>query len=117
METNRHFFYIDQHHYLQEMSELLTLVTQSYEALNIGQINNISELKFAIEHVEAIKKYALEMKNPDDVESLGLAASFFNNEEIDTFERMVSFFHKKKPGHDIPWNNFIVKNGHILLND
>lgn len=108
---------IDRPYYLREMSELLTLVVQSYEALNIGRIRAMSELRFAIEHVEDIKKQALEKKHPKDVESLGLAASLNHNEEIDTFERMISFFHKKKPGNEIPWNDFVVKSGYILVNE
>ncbi len=115
MDTNRNFLIADDYHYMREMSELLTLVAKSYEALNIGQINNMIELKFAIEHVEAIKKHALEVKSPEDIESLGLAASFFNHEEIETFERVVAFFHKKKPVYDVPWNRFIIQNGHILI--
>lgn len=119
MEALQNFFSFptSHYHYLRETYDLLTLVNQSYQALDIGHFQHISELQSAIEDVNAVKKRVLEKKWPSDIESLGLASSFSSTEEMDTFERMVSFFHKKKPANGIPWEIFAIEDGQLLVKD
>lgn len=119
MEAIQNFFSFPTSHYnyLRDTFDLLTLVNQSYQALDIGHFYHISELQSAIEDVNSVKKRVLEKKWPSDIESLGLAASFSSTEEVDTFERMVSFFHKKKPASGIPWEIFTIEDGQLLMKE
>ncbi len=119
MGTIQNFFSypINEYHQLREVFDLLTLVNQSYQALNIGNINDIPELRMAIEDVSSVKKQVMEKQYPADTESLGLAAALITTEEVDTYERMVSFFHKRKPSQGIPWERFAIKDGQLLLKE
>lgn len=119
MEATQNFFPFptDHYNYLRETYDLLTLVNQSYQALGIGQFHHIHELQLAIEDVSSVKKQVLEKHCPPDSESLGLAASITSTEEVDTFERMVYFFHKKKPSSGIPWEIFVIEGGELLMKD
>ncbi len=119
MNTTRDFFSYqsDYNNYLRETYDLLTLVNQSYQALGIGPLHSIFELQTAIDDTESVRKRVMEQHCPVDSESLGLAASFTSTEEMDTFVRMVSFFHKKKSSKGIPWQLFTVQQGELLFKE
>lgn len=102
-------------HQIQEAFDLLTLVNQSYQALNIGQLGNIDDLRRAVEDVESVKKLFMERNFPSDTESLGLASTITSSEELETYERMVSFFDKRKPEQGIKWEMFEMEEGSLNL--
>ncbi len=99
----------------QEAFDLLTLVNQSYQALNIGELCCIDDLRRAVEDVESVKKLFLEKNSPADTESLGLASTIASSEELETYIRMVSFFEKKKPERGINWEMFHLSEGVLRL--
>jgi len=105
----------EQENQTREAFDLLTLVNQSYRALDIGQLNNIDELRRALEDVDSVKKSFMESNFPSDTESLGLATTINSSEELETFERMVSFFEKRKPVQGISWEMFSIENGNLCL--
>lgn len=107
----------DYNNYLRETYDLLTLVNQSYQALGIGPLHSILDLQTAIADTETVRRRVMEQHCPADAESLGLAASFTSTEEMDTFVRMVSFFHKKKSAKGIPWQLFTVQQGELLFKE
>lgn len=100
---------------VREAFDLLTLVNQSYQALDIGQLGSIDELRRALEDVDSVRKSFMESNFPSDTESLGLASTITSSEELETFERMVSFFEKKKPAQGIFWEMFSLENGVLYL--
>lgn len=111
---------MEQSHYqqnrqMQEAFDLLTLVSQSYRALNIGELSNIEDLRRAVEDVESVKKLFLEKNYPADTESLGLASTIASSEELETYIRMVSFFEKRKPEQGIKWEMFEISEGMLNL--
>lgn len=106
---------IQQNRHIQEAFDLLTLVNQSYQALNIGELCCIDDLRRAIEDVESVKKLYLEKNSPTDTESLGLAATIASSEELETYIRMVSFFEKKLPEPGINWAMFALSEGVLRL--
>ncbi|MFP4089367.1 MAG: hypothetical protein ACLFUB_04690 [Cyclobacteriaceae bacterium] len=95
----------------RDIFDLLNLLNHSYHALGLGDLNDIHELKHALEDVEYVKKRYVEEHYPADTESLGLASTMTNSEELETFERMVSFFHKRTPASGIDWEMFTIKKG------
>lgn len=95
----------------RDIFDLLNLLNHSYHALGLGDLNDIHELKYALENVEYVRKRYVEEHFPADTESLGLASSMTNSEELETFERMVSFFHKRTPASGIEWDMFTIKKG------
>ena len=99
----------------QEAFDLLTLVNQSYQALNIGDLSNINDLRRAVEDVESVKKLFLEKNYPADTESLGLASTIASSEELETYIRMVSFFEKRRPEQGINWEMFEITEGMLNL--
>lgn len=99
----------------REIFDLLNLLNHSYHALDIDELNDIRELKYALENVEHVKKKYLEKHSPADSESLGLASTFAYHEELETFERMVSFFHKKLPSVQFCWDMFSIRKGVLSL--
>lgn len=99
----------------REAFDLLTLVNQSYQALNIGRLDSIEELRRAVEDVESVKKSFIEKNSPSDTDSFGLASTITSNEELDTYVRMVSFFDKKKPEQGIRWEMFEITEGILNL--
>ncbi|MDF9797387.1 hypothetical protein OKW21_002650 [Catalinimonas alkaloidigena] len=99
----------------KEEYDLLTLVNQSYQALDIGQLGSIDDLRRALEDVESVRKSFMENNFPSDTESLGLASVINSSEELETFERMVSFYEKRKPPQGIRWELFTIKNGKLCL--
>ena len=101
----------------QEAFDLLTLVNQSYDALNIGKLENIDDLRRAVEDVDSVKKLFLEKNYPSDTESLGLASTIASSEELESYIRMVSFFEKRKPEQGINWEIFEVSEGTLNLKD
>ncbi len=105
----------EQENLLRETFDLLTLVNQSYQALEIGELDNIYALRSALEDVESVKKTFMESNFPSDMESLGLASSINSSEELETFERMVSFFEKRKPVQGISWEMFSIHHGQLYL--
>lgn len=105
----------DLSHQTKEEFDLLTLVNQSYQALEIGQLTSIEELRRALEDVDAVKKLFMENNFPSDTESLGLASSITSSEELETFERMVSFYERRRPPQGISWEMFEIQNGMLYL--
>lgn len=100
---------------IREAFDLLTLVNQSYQALNIGELSNIDDLRRAVEDVDSVKKLFLEQNYPADTESLGLASTIASSEELETYIRMVSFFDKRKPEQGISWEMFEMSDGMLNL--
>ena len=99
----------------REAFDLLTLVNQSYQALNIGRLDSIEDLRRAVEDVDSVKKSFVEKNLPSDTDSFGLASTITSNEELDTYVRMVSFFDKKKPEQGIRWEMFEINEGMFNL--
>ncbi|MEK6478046.1 hypothetical protein WJR50_10945 [Catalinimonas sp. 4WD22] len=105
----------EQTNHTKEAYDLLTLVNQSYQALDIGQLGSIDDLRRALEDVESVRKSFMENNFPSDTESLGLASAINSSEELETFERMVSFYEKRKPPQGIDWELFTIKDGKLYL--
>ncbi|WPP51029.1 hypothetical protein [Catalinimonas niigatensis] len=105
----------DHDNQMREAFDLLTLVNQSYQALDIGQLSDIDDLRRALEDVDSVKKSFMESNFPSDTESLGLASTITSSEELETFERMVFFFEKRRPAQGIFWDMFSIENGTLYL--
>lgn len=105
----------DYENQMREAFDLLTLVNQSYQALDIGQLASIEDLRRALEDVDSVRKSYMESNFPADTESLGLASTITSSEELETFERMVSFFEKRKPAQGISWDMFFIEDGTLFL--
>lgn len=99
----------------QEAFDLLTLVNQSYQALNIGRLDSIEDLRRAVEDVDSVRKSFIEKNSPSGTDSFGLASTITSSEELDTYVRMVSFFDKRKPEQGIRWEMFKVTKGALIL--
>lgn len=105
----------EQNNQTKEAYDLLTLVNQSYQALDIGQLGSIDDLRRALEDVESVRKSFMESNFPSDTESLGLASAINSSEELETFERMVSFYEKRRPPQGISWELFTIRDGKLYI--
>jgi hypothetical protein len=99
----------------QDAFDLLTLVNQSYQALDIGRLESIKDLRCAIEDVDSVRKHFTAKNSPSDTDSFGLASTINPNEELETYVRMVSFFNKRKPEKGICWELFEMSEGTLRL--
>jgi len=102
-------------HQTRDTFDLLTLVNQSYQALNIGRLESIEDLRRAVEDVDSVRKHFTASNSPSDTDSFGLASTINPDEELETYVRMVSFFNKRKPEKGIRWELFEMSEGNLRL--